>query len=58
MFVLDRLEADREPLSYEECIQLQAEPIFDEETEHVVFKQLTSNKFSFLVFQTRNKHLP
>ena len=31
--VLDLLEADREPVSYEELIQLQAEPALDEETE-------------------------
>ncbi|XP_067143383.1 tigger transposable element-derived protein 1-like [Centruroides vittatus] len=44
--VLDLLEADREPLSYEELIQLQAEPAFDEETEPVVSKQLTSKNLS------------
>lgn len=44
--VLDLLEADRESLSYEELIQLQAEPAFDEETEPVVFKQLTSKNLS------------
>ncbi|CAG9840851.1 unnamed protein product [Diabrotica balteata] len=44
--VLDILEADREPLSYDELIQLKAEPAVDEETEPVVSKQLTSNNLS------------
>ncbi|XP_067122117.1 tigger transposable element-derived protein 1-like [Centruroides vittatus] len=44
--VVDLLEADREPLSHEELIQLQAEPAFDEETEPVVSKQLTSKNLS------------
>ena len=44
--VLDLLEADREPLSHEELIQLQAEPAFDEETEPVVSKHLTSKNLS------------
>jgi hypothetical protein len=44
--VFDLLKADREPLSYEELIQLQAEPAFDEETEPVVSKQLTSKNLS------------
>ncbi|KAK9505082.1 hypothetical protein O3M35_009224 [Rhynocoris fuscipes] len=44
--VLDLLAADREPLSYEELIQLQAEPAIDEDTEPVVSKQLTSKIMS------------
>ncbi|KAL3275252.1 hypothetical protein HHI36_020021 [Cryptolaemus montrouzieri] len=44
--VLDLLEADKEPLSYEELFQLQAEAAFDEETELVVSKQLTSKSLS------------
>ena len=40
--VLDLLAADREPLSYEELIQLQA----DEDTEPVVSQQLTSKIMS------------
>ncbi|CAG9826169.1 unnamed protein product [Diabrotica balteata] len=43
---LDILEANREPLSYDELIQLQAEPAVDEETEPVVSKQLTLNNLS------------
>ncbi|XP_055374920.1 tigger transposable element-derived protein 1-like [Condylostylus longicornis] len=49
--VLDLLAADREPLSYEELIQLQAKPAIDEDTEPVVSKQLTpkimSSAFSY-----------
>ncbi|KAK9510288.1 hypothetical protein O3M35_005105 [Rhynocoris fuscipes] len=37
--VLDLLAADREPLSYEELIQLQAEPAIDEDTEPVVNRE-------------------
>ncbi|XP_026482144.1 putative defense protein 3 [Ctenocephalides felis] len=44
--VLDLLAADREPLSYEELIQLQAEPAIDEDAEPVVSKQLTSKIMS------------
>ncbi|KAK9501289.1 hypothetical protein O3M35_012030 [Rhynocoris fuscipes] len=44
--VLDLLAADREPLSYEELIQLQAEPAIDEDTEPVVSKQLTSKQLT------------
>ncbi|KAK9507140.1 hypothetical protein O3M35_007056 [Rhynocoris fuscipes] len=43
---LDLLAADREPLSYEELIQLQAESTIDEDTEPVVSKQLTSKIMS------------
>lgn len=44
--VLDLLEADNEPVSYEELILLQTEPALDEEGEPVVSKQLTSKNLS------------
>lgn len=44
--VLDLLAADKEPLSYEELIQLQAEPAIYEEREPVVSKRLISKIMS------------
>lgn len=44
--MLDLVEAEREPLSYGELIQMDVEPAFDEEMEPAISKQLTLKNVS------------